>query len=199
MAGSRDRVGDGADDARGPDLLPVRQRQPATAAAQSVSASTSTWLRQRDALWFCFFYAITFGGFVGLASSLGMFLHDQYGVDPCRRRRPDGAVRLRRQLHAAPSAACSPTAGAGSACCWDATRRRRAAPGCRQPYRRSRWRRRYSWSRRSRSWAPGTAPYSSSSPALPAGHRLSSRDWSARRAGWAASSCRRPSVRSAGT
>ncbi len=37
-------------------------------------------LRQMDTLWFCFFYAITFGGFVGLASALGMFLHDQYGV-----------------------------------------------------------------------------------------------------------------------
>jgi NNP family nitrate/nitrite transporter-like MFS transporter len=37
-------------------------------------------LRQMDTLWFCFFYAITFGGFVGLASALGMFLHQQYGV-----------------------------------------------------------------------------------------------------------------------
>lgn len=37
-------------------------------------------LRQRDTLWLCIFYAITFGGFVGLASALGMFLHDQYGV-----------------------------------------------------------------------------------------------------------------------
>jgi NNP family nitrate/nitrite transporter-like MFS transporter len=40
----------------------------------------ATVLRQIDTLWFCFFYAITFGGFVGLASALGMFLHDQYGV-----------------------------------------------------------------------------------------------------------------------
>ncbi len=38
-------------------------------------------LRQRDALWFCLFYAITFGGFVGLASFLGIFFHDQYGLD----------------------------------------------------------------------------------------------------------------------
>jgi len=38
-------------------------------------------LGQLDTLWFCFFYAITFGGFVGLASFLGMFFRDQYGLD----------------------------------------------------------------------------------------------------------------------
>jgi NNP family nitrate/nitrite transporter-like MFS transporter len=38
-------------------------------------------LRERDTLWFCLFYGITFGGFVGLASFLGVFFHDQYGVD----------------------------------------------------------------------------------------------------------------------
>jgi NNP family nitrate/nitrite transporter-like MFS transporter len=37
-------------------------------------------LREADAIWFCFFYAITFGGFVGLASFLGVFFHDQYLV-----------------------------------------------------------------------------------------------------------------------
>jgi NNP family nitrate/nitrite transporter-like MFS transporter len=37
-------------------------------------------LRQPDALWFCLFYAITFGGFVGLASFLGIFFRDQYGL-----------------------------------------------------------------------------------------------------------------------
>jgi NNP family nitrate/nitrite transporter-like MFS transporter len=37
-------------------------------------------LGELDTLWLCFFYAITFGGFVGLASALGLFLHDQYGV-----------------------------------------------------------------------------------------------------------------------
>jgi NNP family nitrate/nitrite transporter-like MFS transporter len=38
-------------------------------------------LRQIDTLWFCLFYGITFGGFVGLASFLGIFLHAQYGLD----------------------------------------------------------------------------------------------------------------------
>ncbi len=37
-------------------------------------------MKEPDALWFCFFYAITFGGFVGLASFLGIFFHDQYGL-----------------------------------------------------------------------------------------------------------------------
>lgn len=38
-------------------------------------------LRELDTVWFCLFYSITFGGFVGLASFLGVFFHDQYGVD----------------------------------------------------------------------------------------------------------------------
>jgi len=34
--------------------------------------------RQPDTAWFCFFYSLTFGGFVGLASFLTLFFHDQY-------------------------------------------------------------------------------------------------------------------------
>src|SRR5262245_945939 len=37
-------------------------------------------LREADTVWFCMFYGLTFGGFVGLASFLGLFFHDQYGV-----------------------------------------------------------------------------------------------------------------------
>lgn len=36
--------------------------------------------REPDAIWFCLFYAFTFGGFVGLASFLVIFFHDQYGL-----------------------------------------------------------------------------------------------------------------------
>lgn len=36
--------------------------------------------RERDTLWFCLFYSFTFGGFVGLASFLVIFFHDQYGL-----------------------------------------------------------------------------------------------------------------------
>ena len=35
-----------------------------------------------DAWWFMLFYAVTFGGFSGLASSLPSYFHDQYGLDP---------------------------------------------------------------------------------------------------------------------
>jgi len=41
-------------------------------------------LREADTVWFCLFYSITFGGFVGLASFLGVFFHDQYLVDKVR-------------------------------------------------------------------------------------------------------------------
>lgn len=37
-------------------------------------------LRESDAAWFCFFYAFTFGGFVGLTSFLTIFFHDQFGL-----------------------------------------------------------------------------------------------------------------------
>ncbi|MEI8393246.1 MAG: nitrate/nitrite transporter [Rhodospirillaceae bacterium] len=35
-----------------------------------------------DAWWFMFFYSVTFGGFVGLASSLTIYFADQYGLSP---------------------------------------------------------------------------------------------------------------------
>jgi NNP family nitrate/nitrite transporter-like MFS transporter len=38
-------------------------------------------LKDRDAWWFMFFYSVTFGGFVGLASSLVIYFNTQYGLD----------------------------------------------------------------------------------------------------------------------
>jgi NNP family nitrate/nitrite transporter-like MFS transporter len=38
-------------------------------------------LRDRDAWWFMFFYAVTFGGFVGLAASLTIYFNTQYGLN----------------------------------------------------------------------------------------------------------------------
>lgn len=35
-------------------------------------------LRQRDTWWFCLFYSVTFGGFVGLAGFLSIFFRDHY-------------------------------------------------------------------------------------------------------------------------
>lgn len=40
-----------------------------------------TVLKDKDAWWFMFFYAVTFGGFVGLASSLTIYFNTQYGLD----------------------------------------------------------------------------------------------------------------------
>ena len=37
-------------------------------------------LREKDTGWFCMMYCITFGTFVGLASFLTVFFHDQYGL-----------------------------------------------------------------------------------------------------------------------
>jgi MFS transporter, NNP family, nitrate/nitrite transporter len=39
-------------------------------------------LRLGDAWWFMFFYAVTFGGFVGLASSLTIYFNVDYGLNP---------------------------------------------------------------------------------------------------------------------
>lgn len=38
-------------------------------------------LKDTDAWWFMFFYSVTFGGFVGLASSLTIYFNTQYGLD----------------------------------------------------------------------------------------------------------------------
>ena len=39
-------------------------------------------LKVGDAWWFMFFYGVTFGGFVGLSSSLTIYYNDQYGLTP---------------------------------------------------------------------------------------------------------------------
>jgi MFS transporter, NNP family, nitrate/nitrite transporter len=38
-------------------------------------------LRQGDTWWFCFFYSITFGGFLALASYLAIYFNTAYGID----------------------------------------------------------------------------------------------------------------------
>jgi MFS transporter, NNP family, nitrate/nitrite transporter len=44
----------------------------------------SSVLKEPDTAWFCFFYCFTFGGFVGFASFLTVFFHDQYGLAKVR-------------------------------------------------------------------------------------------------------------------
>jgi NNP family nitrate/nitrite transporter-like MFS transporter len=39
-------------------------------------------LRDRDTWWFMFFYSVTFGGFVGISSSLVIYFNGQFGVNP---------------------------------------------------------------------------------------------------------------------
>jgi NNP family nitrate/nitrite transporter-like MFS transporter len=39
-------------------------------------------LHERDAWWFMFFYAVSFGGFSGLASSLTIYFNSEYGLNP---------------------------------------------------------------------------------------------------------------------
>ena len=39
-------------------------------------------LAQRDAHWFCFFYTISFGGFVGLATAFAIYFKDEFGLKP---------------------------------------------------------------------------------------------------------------------
>jgi NNP family nitrate/nitrite transporter-like MFS transporter len=41
----------------------------------------TTVLTKSDTWWFCLFYSVTFGGFVGLASFLNIYFHDQYGLN----------------------------------------------------------------------------------------------------------------------
>ena len=49
------------------------------ATPKRIERQRSLW-REPDTAWFSLFYGITFGGFVGLASFLGIFFHDQYGL-----------------------------------------------------------------------------------------------------------------------
>jgi NNP family nitrate/nitrite transporter-like MFS transporter len=41
-------------------------------------------LKQGDCWWLMFFYAVSFGGFVGLSSFLPIYFHDQYGLTPIK-------------------------------------------------------------------------------------------------------------------
>jgi NNP family nitrate/nitrite transporter-like MFS transporter len=39
-------------------------------------------LKQQDAHWFCFYYTVSFGGFVGLGTSLVIYFTSEYGITP---------------------------------------------------------------------------------------------------------------------
>ena len=56
------------------------KESPAHAPSKKISDYLAV-LKEADTFWLCFFYSITFGGFVGLASFLGIFFYDQYGLN----------------------------------------------------------------------------------------------------------------------
>lgn len=60
--------------------LAVAKDAPECPAPKSL-ASYFKVLKDKDAWWFMFFYSVTFGGFVGLASSLTIYFNTQYGLD----------------------------------------------------------------------------------------------------------------------
>jgi NNP family nitrate/nitrite transporter-like MFS transporter len=47
---------------------------------KSTLGQYATLLKQKDLWWFCVFYSVTFGGYVGLSSFLPIFFRDEYGV-----------------------------------------------------------------------------------------------------------------------
>lgn len=54
---------------------------PSTSTGQPVRRYLAA-LKHSDMWWFCLFYSVTFGGYVGLGSFLPIFFRDQYRVDP---------------------------------------------------------------------------------------------------------------------
>ena len=48
---------------------------------KSMAAAFRMVFHERFMQWLCFFYGVTFGGFVGFSSFLPIFFHDQYGLD----------------------------------------------------------------------------------------------------------------------
>ena len=63
-------------------LFAVLAKDSPNAPARKTFADYMNLLKVPDAWWFMFFYSVTFGGFVGLASSLTIYFNDQYGLSP---------------------------------------------------------------------------------------------------------------------
>jgi NNP family nitrate/nitrite transporter-like MFS transporter len=62
-------------------FIAMAKDSPQTSARKTL-ADYGNILRVPDAWWFMFFYSVTFGGFVGLASSLTIYFNDQFGLTP---------------------------------------------------------------------------------------------------------------------
>lgn len=60
----------------------IVSKEPPVAAAPKQVGDYFRMFRDKDVHWFCFFYTVTFGGFVGLAYSLGMYFKDRFALSP---------------------------------------------------------------------------------------------------------------------
>jgi MFS transporter, NNP family, nitrate/nitrite transporter len=63
-------------------LYVVFSKEPPGAFKRKKFSDYLNLLQQRDAHWFCFFYTISFGGFVGLATAFAIFFRDEFALSP---------------------------------------------------------------------------------------------------------------------
>ncbi len=63
-------------------LYAIFSKEPPGAVKRKSFSDYFKLLRERDAHWFCFFYTISFGGFVGLATAFAIFFKDQFHLSP---------------------------------------------------------------------------------------------------------------------
>jgi NNP family nitrate/nitrite transporter-like MFS transporter len=63
-------------------LFALFAKEPQDVVKKKTLSDYVTVLRNRDAHWFCFFYTICFGGFVGLATAFAIYFKDQFGLSP---------------------------------------------------------------------------------------------------------------------
>jgi NNP family nitrate/nitrite transporter-like MFS transporter len=63
-------------------MLLAKERPRPVGAQPAAIGQMLAVLAHRDMWWFCLFYSVTFGGYVGLSSFLPLLLRDQYGLAP---------------------------------------------------------------------------------------------------------------------
>lgn len=63
-------------------LYAIFAKEPPGAVKRKRLADYVRLLAERDAHWFCFFYTISFGGFVGLATAFALYFKDQFHLSP---------------------------------------------------------------------------------------------------------------------
>ena len=61
-------------------IYAVFSREPEIKTAPKTAAGYLRMFRDKDVHWFCFFYTVSFGGFVGLAYSLGLYFKDRFAM-----------------------------------------------------------------------------------------------------------------------